>query len=78
MAFELWEVGRRNLAAVYDTEAEALAAIRDAVDRHGRQYAESFALVHEDKKGNSKTVAMGVDLIERATRVAALKVPARH
>lgn len=76
MAFELWETESRNLAAVYDTESEALAAIRDAVDQHGRQYAESFALVHEDKKGNSKTVAMGVDLIERALRL--LKVPARH
>ena len=71
MAYELCETASRNLAAVYDTEADALAAVRDAVDRHGRPYAESFALVHEDKKGNSKTLAMGVDLIERALRVAA-------
>jgi hypothetical protein len=64
MAYELWDTESRNLAAVYDSEAEALAAVRDAVDRHGRGYAASFALVHEDKRGHSKTVAMGVDLIE--------------
>lgn len=72
MAFELWETKSRNLAAVYDTEAEALAAIRETVDRHGQQYAESFALVYEDKRGNSKTVAMGASLIERALRAPAI------
>ena len=72
MAFELWETDSRNLAAVYDSEAEALAAIRDAIDRHGKRYAESCALVHEDKRGNAKTVAMGADLIARALGAAAV------
>ena len=66
MAFELWETESRNLAAVYDTEREALAAIRDALERHGKQYVQSFALVHEDKRGDSKTVALGAELIARA------------
>lgn len=66
MAFELWETESRNLAAVYDTEAEALVGVREAVVRHGRKYAESFALVHEDKRGNSRTVAMGAELVSLA------------
>jgi hypothetical protein len=66
MAFELWEIDSRNLAAVGDTEAEALATLHDAVDYHGRHHAESFALVYEDRGGNPKTIAIGADLVERA------------
>ena len=65
MAYELWEMESRNLAAVYDTEAQALAAIREAVDLHGRSYAESFALVREASSGGARTIATGFDLIER-------------
>jgi len=72
MAFELWETESRNMAAVYDTEAEALAGIREAVDLHGKQYVESFALVYEDKRGSAKTVAMGSDLIARAHHTSAV------
>ena len=66
MTFELWDLTTRNLAGFFETEAEALAATRAAVQTHGRDYAEAFALIREDSRGRSTTIARGADLVERA------------
>lgn len=70
MRYELWDLTTRNVTSFFPTEAEALAAVRAAVERHGRAYAEAFALIREDARGRSKTIARGTELIERAFRVA--------
>lgn len=66
MTFELWDQTKRNVTGFFDSEADALAAVRAAVDAHGRAYAEAFALVREDARGRSKTIARGAELVERA------------
>lgn len=66
MNFELWSKASRNIVGAFDTEGEALAAVRDAIDQHGRDYAEEFAIVREDSRGNSKLISEGAALVERA------------
>jgi hypothetical protein len=68
MRFELWDLTTRNVTGFFSTEADALAAVRAAIERHDRAYAEAFALIREDARGRSKTIARGSDLIERALR----------
>ena len=66
MRFELWDLTTRNVTGFFPTEADALAAVRAALEAHGRLYAEAFALIKEDARGQSKTIARGVELVERA------------
>ena len=66
MTFEIWDLVTRNLTGSFSTESEALEAVRNAVERHGRSYAEAFALIQEDSRGRSTTIARGMELIERA------------
>jgi len=66
MRFELWDLTTRNVTGFFLTEAEALAAVRAAIETHGRAYATAFALIREDARGRSRTIARGAELVERA------------
>lgn len=66
MTYELWETTSGNLVGTYDTEGAALAVVRRAIDRHGRDYVDSLALGLEDSRGRSTPVASGPQLAERA------------
>jgi hypothetical protein len=68
MRFELWDLTTRNVTGFFPSEAEALAAVRAATKAHGRAYAEAFALIREDARGRSKTIARGPALVEHAFR----------
>jgi len=70
MAYELWDTETGNVSGFFDTLEDALAAVRDAADRHGRRYAEAFAVIREDTRGRSELIAAGDDLVERAQAVA--------
>ena len=71
--FELWDLTSRNVTGLFETKAAALAAVRAAAELRGRDYAAAFALIREDQRGNSRTIAKGPKLIELAlqTRAAA-------
>jgi hypothetical protein len=66
MTYELWDLTTRNLTGFFATEGDALQAVRTAVEERGRSYAEAFALVREDARGRSTTIARGMELVERA------------
>jgi hypothetical protein len=66
MTYELWSRVSRSIVGAFDTENAALAAVREALDAHGRPYAEQLALIREDSRGRSKAVADGRVLVERA------------
>lgn len=70
MIYELWDTEGRNLVASFDTETEALQVVRDAVDRHGLDALTTVALVQEDERGESETLAIGAALVERAQAAA--------
>jgi hypothetical protein len=64
--YELWDAASGNLTEEFGTEAEALAAVRDAVERHGRAYAEAYGLIHEGPDGRSRLIAKGTALVDLA------------
>jgi hypothetical protein len=70
VTYELWSKPSRSALGAFDTEAEALAAVREAVAQHGRAYAEGFAVIREDRRGRSKLVAEGAQLVDLALAAA--------
>ena len=70
MTYELWSKASRSIIGTFGTEAAALTAVREALEAHGRAYAEELAIIREDSSGRSKPIAEGVGLVERALRAA--------
>jgi hypothetical protein len=68
--FELWSVASGNVIGCFDSEAAALAAVRDALDTHGQHYVVGLALGREDSRGRSKAIARGTELLKRALTAA--------
>lgn len=77
MIYELWSGASANLLAGFDTEAEALQAIVDTIDEHGRAAAEGLGLlaVDETKPDDDESavslIAEGEALISRALAATA-------
>ena len=65
MVYAIWDTDSANLIGSYDSEGEALADVRDAVERFGREYARAWGLAihHGD---DVEKVAEGDELIDRA------------
>jgi len=55
----------------FESEEAALEAVREAIADHGQEYAATLALVREDTRGRSQTLAIGLGLVERAQSLAA-------
>jgi hypothetical protein len=66
MHYELWHIPSGNLVSTYAHEDDALAVVRRALRQRGRAHAEEFALGTEDRRGRSRAVASGGDLVARA------------
>jgi hypothetical protein len=66
-SFEVWDLQTGNMVEAFDTEAAALAAVRDAIERHGRAYVESWALAHASTR-SMRSLGEGASLIDRAVR----------
>ena len=66
MTYELWNVRARSLVGGFDTQAEALACVREALQRHGRSYIDALLLGSEDRHGRSKPIARGQALAKLA------------
>ena len=66
VGFELWDTGSRNLLDDFDTEAEALEAVRDLIALNGPGCTDAVALTRVHADGRMSTLAMGVDLARRA------------
>ena len=67
MIYELWDIETANLVESFTTEAEALEAVRKAVDDLGRKIVRCWALISKDLgSGRTATVARGARLIDRA------------
>lgn len=75
--YELWDAESGNLTEEFATEAEALAAVRDAAAQHGRAYAEAYGLIFEDAGGRSRIIAQGAALVDRSLRSELHPPPAR-
>ncbi len=49
--YELWDYESRNLLADFASRAEALAMVREVVERWGRDYVAEWALGRVDDEG---------------------------
>lgn len=66
MTYELWDTESRNRIAEYETEDAALVDVRYALEQHGESYVASLALGLEAPDGQSRTVAVGPELVTYA------------
>ena len=70
MTYELWDTKTGNAIGGFASQAEALAVVRDAINRHGRAYADILFLGCEDERGQSRPIAQGQALAELALGTA--------
>lgn len=75
MFYELMDVESANMVGWYDTEEDALAVVRSALDRFGPDSVMSLALATSDEDGNGELVASGADLIQRARQATVIIHP---
>lgn len=66
MIYELWDIESGNLVGAYETEAEALATVREVIDLPEGSYTEALALVRDDDQADVETLAAGAALVARA------------
>ena len=66
MHFELWHMPSGNLVNTFEREVDALVVVKRAYHQNGREAGESFALGSEDRRGRSRQLAAGPDLLARA------------
>jgi hypothetical protein len=66
MTYELWDIESGNLVGAYETEAEALATVREVIDLRDLSYADALALVRDDDQPDIETIAVGAALVARA------------
>ena len=75
MHYELWDTESRNLLDDFDTEAEALAAIRALLVINEPEMAHALALLRVGGPGGGALVAQGSDLAARARSATAGREP---
>jgi hypothetical protein len=66
VVFELQHLNNGQLIHRYLTEGSALAFVRDVIRVGGRDRAAQFALEERDDHGETRTVATGERLVQRA------------
>jgi hypothetical protein len=66
MIYVIIDTATAHQVGAYATEAEALAAVRNAVERFGWSYAAAWGLAEQDSGGSLRAIAEGDVLIDRA------------
>ena len=66
--YELWHTASRNLLYDFDTEEEALDAIRQLAALNGPGTTDELALVYVDEGSTSTTIAVGPALEDYVRR----------
>jgi hypothetical protein len=72
IVWELWDVASGNIINTYPTERAALAVVREAGLRPGRQYVEHWALGSDVGDVNPERVIEGDALFEKAMTAFAI------
>ena len=66
--YELWDYESRNLLADFESKAEALAMVRNVVERYGRDYVAQWALGRMDDAGIDEPLLAGLQLAGEALK----------
>ncbi len=67
MAYELWRISTGNLQNTYASQAEALAVVLTVLQARGPEEAADFALGYENRRGQTRAIATGEELVRLAT-----------
>ena len=67
MVYDIWDADSGNIVGAYASRNEALAVLRHALAEHGAAYVASLLLGQQDKRGRSKPIAQGDELLRLAT-----------
>jgi hypothetical protein len=70
MIYDLWDISSGNIIDTYETEAQALAMVRDLIEANGDDFADVLSLGYEADDGSVGIVAEGRDLEVRARAAA--------
>jgi hypothetical protein len=76
MFYAPWDLESRNLMDEYDTEAKALAAMRDVLDANARNYVRFLSLGRTEDDATTHIVAQGRPLAVMADRAFAERTDA--
>ncbi len=65
MVYEFWDMRSNNLVAAFESEQEAIAAVRAMISEQGERTLEYLMLIEDDSENDSsRIVAMGLDLAD--------------
>ena len=70
MTYDLWDSESGSIVGTFTTRKEALSVVREALARHGVQYAEALLFGQEDIHGHTKAIARGKKLVDLALALA--------
>ncbi len=73
LTYELWNTRSGNRFGEYDSEDDAILAVRAMLEAHGQEVAEMLELSSEDEEGEEEILLRGAALVERARPPAKVK-----
>jgi len=65
--YEIWDEESANLVREFESQDDALAFVRQAIDKLGHEGAGAFELLRETTDGPEELVARGSELVLHAT-----------
>ena len=68
--YQLWDTDTRNLVAEFDTQEEALAAVKRTLEVDGRELAETLFLGVDEEGAAGGVIAQGAALVALAQSAA--------
>ena len=75
MVYFILHLDSGNYVSTYATEAEALADVREMVERFGQEEVQAWALAYWDDADELHAVAEGDELIDRACGAVSAEQP---
>lgn len=71
MVYEFWDMRTNNLLDAFDTEEEALRALREVIESQGDRAVEFLMLIEDNSESDeTRVVGMGTQLLDRARSAA--------
>ena len=71
MVYEFWDIRTNNLVDAFDTEHEALAALRQALQKQGERVVEFLMLIEDNPDADeSRVLGIGLELLDHAKSAA--------
>lgn len=71
MVYEFWDMRSHNIIDAFDTEHEAMEALREAIRLDGERTVEFLMLIEDNTENDdSRIVGMGLQLLDLVKKTA--------